>query len=80
MEIEGFLLLKRETPEYLGTGKCAAVCTTPKEYCGIPGIRVVSALGGFSLGCFGQFLGWVFSAMVGGSFRSTWVSLFGLLR
>ena len=54
-------------------GKCAAVCATPKEYCGILGIRVVSALGRF-----GQFLGWVVSALVGGSFRPIFgVSPFG---
>ena len=33
-------------------------------------IRVVSALGRFGLGRFGQFLGWVVSALVGESFRS----------
>ena len=32
-------------------------------------IRVVSALGRFGLGRFGQFLGWVVSVLVGGSFR-----------
>ena len=30
---------------------------------------VVSALGRFGLGRFGQFLGWVVSALVGGLFR-----------
>ena len=47
------------------------------------GIRVVSALcrfgpGRFGLGRFGQFLGWVVSALVGGSFRPIFeVSRFG---
>ena len=41
-------------------------------------IRVVSALGRFGLGRFGQFLGWVVSALVGGSFRPIFeVSRFG---
>ena len=40
--------------------------------------RTVSALGRFGLGHFGQFLGWVVSAFVGGSFRPIfWVSRFG---
>ena len=39
----------------------------------IQGIRVVSALG-----CFGKYLGWVISALVGGSFRPIFeVSRFG---
>ena len=43
-------------------------------------IRVVSALGCFGLGRFGQFLGWVVSALVGGSFRPIFeVSRFGPL-
>ena len=47
------------------------------------GIRVVSALGRFGPGCFGlsrfgQFLGWVVSALVGASFRPIFeVSRFG---
>ena len=46
-------------------------------------IRVVSALGRFGLSCFGlgrfgQFLGWVISALVGGSFWPIFrVSCFG---
>ena len=45
---------------------------------GSRGIRVVSALGCFGLGRFGQFLGWVVLALVGGSFRPIFqVSRFG---
>ena len=40
------------------------------------GIRVVSVLCRFGLGRFGQFSGWVVSALVGGSFRP----IFGLGR
>ena len=39
---------------------------------------MVSALGRFGLGRFGQFLGWVISALVDGSFRPIFeVSRFG---
>ena len=48
---------------------CYKVCT---------GIRVVSTLGRFGPGRFGQFLGWVISALVGGSSRPIFeVSHFG---
>ena len=49
-----------------------------QDFHDITRIWVVSALGRFGLGRFGQFLGWVVSALVGGSFRPIFeVSRFG---